>query len=218
SRPQIEHLASSRDWEIVEPLTEWTGARTSGASDDVLPIRNAEARLCLQMKLAYRADAIMIWCEGLLMFRWGRATATIFFGSNRACLIKSVFHRRSKISAAGAGDVLSQRSFDVTGTRGRFFSMSLCRGIFLTALCTSVALAASPLVRAQDATSATLQESPKKPDATPTPRPERSTRKPSQEISTGTPNQKPAPVAEQTPSPEELAMPTAVADKKTSVN
>ena len=118
--PQIEHPASSRDWEVVEPLTEWTGARTLGASDDVLPIRNAEARLCLQMKLAYRADAIMIRCGSLLMFRWGRATATIFFGPNRACLIKSVFHRRSKISAAGAGDVLSQRSFDVTGTRGRF--------------------------------------------------------------------------------------------------
>ena len=95
--------------------------------------------------------------------------------------------------------------------------MSLCRGIFLTALCTSVALAASPLVRAQDATSATLQESPKKPEATPTPRPERSTRKPSVEISTGTPNQKPAPVAEQTPSPEELATPTAQAEKKTGV-
>ena len=25
---QIEHPASSRDWEVVEPLTEWTGART----------------------------------------------------------------------------------------------------------------------------------------------------------------------------------------------
>ena len=118
--PQIEHPASSRDWEVVEPPDRMDGCARVGARDDVLPNRNAEARLCLQMKLAYRADAIMIWCEGLLMFRWGRATATIFFSPNRACLIKSVFHRRSKISAAGAGDVLSQRSFDVTGTRGRF--------------------------------------------------------------------------------------------------
>ena len=95
--------------------------------------------------------------------------------------------------------------------------MSLWRGIFLTVLCTSVALAASPLARAQDATSATLQESPKKLEATPTPRPERSTRKPSLEISTGTPNQKPAPAAEQTPGPEEMATPAAEAEKKTGV-
>jgi TonB family protein len=95
--------------------------------------------------------------------------------------------------------------------------MSLCRGIFLTALCTSVLLVASALARAQDATSATLQEPPKKPEATPTPRPERSTRKPSLEISTGTPNQKPAPAAEQTPGPEEMATPAAEAEKKTGV-
>jgi len=95
--------------------------------------------------------------------------------------------------------------------------MSLCRGIFLTALCTSVVLAASALARAQDATSATLQEPPKKPEATPTPRPERSTRKPSLEISTGTPNQKPAPAAEQTPGPEEMATPAAEAEKRTGV-
>jgi TonB family protein len=95
--------------------------------------------------------------------------------------------------------------------------MSLCRGIFLTALCTSVVLAASALARAQDATSASLQEPSKKPEATPTPRPERSTRKPSLEISTGTPNQKPAPAAEQTPGSEEMATPAAEAEKKTGV-
>jgi len=95
--------------------------------------------------------------------------------------------------------------------------MSLCRGMFLTALCTSVVIAASALARAQDATSGSLQEPPKKPEATPTPRPERSTRKPSLEISTGTPNQKPAPAAEQTPSPEEMATPAAEAEKKTGV-
>jgi protein TonB len=93
--------------------------------------------------------------------------------------------------------------------------MSLCRGIFLTVLCTSVALAASPLARAQDATSATLQEPPKKPEATPTLRPKKPTPGPSLEISTETPNQKPAPAAEQTPAAEEVATPAAEAEKKT---
>jgi TonB family protein len=95
--------------------------------------------------------------------------------------------------------------------------MSLCRGIFLTVLCTSVALAASPLARAQDATSATLQEPPKKPETTSTPRRQKPTPEPSLEISTGTPNQKPAPAAEQTPAAEELATPAATAEKKTRV-
>src|SRR6266702_2599020 len=85
--------------------------------------------------------------------------------------------------------------------------MILRRGIFLTVLCASVALAASPLARAQDATSATLQEPSKKPEATPTPRREKRTPEPSLEISTGAPNQKPA--------PEAVATPAAEAEKKT---
>ena len=93
--------------------------------------------------------------------------------------------------------------------------MILCRGIFFTVLCTSVALAASPLARAQDATSATLQEFPKKLAATPTPRPKKPTPEPSLEISTGTPNPKPAPAAEQTPTAEEMATPAPEAEKKT---
>src|SRR6266487_118094 len=93
--------------------------------------------------------------------------------------------------------------------------MILRRGIFLTVLCTGVALAAFSLARAQDATSATLQEPPKKPEATPTPRREKPTPEPSLEISTGAPNQKPAPVAEQAPAPEEVATPAAEAEKKT---
>jgi TonB family protein len=92
--------------------------------------------------------------------------------------------------------------------------MSLCRGIFLTVLCTSVALAAWPLARAQDATSATLQEFPKKLAATPTPRPKKPTPEPSLEISTGTPSPKPAPAAEQTPTAEEMATPTPEPEKK----
>ena len=93
--------------------------------------------------------------------------------------------------------------------------MILCRGIFFTVLCTSVALAASPLARAQGATSATLQEFPKKLAATPTPRPKKPTPEPSLEISTGTPNPKPAPAAEQTPTAEEMATPAPEAEKKT---
>jgi TonB family protein len=92
--------------------------------------------------------------------------------------------------------------------------MSLCRGIFLTVLCTSVALAACPLARAQDATSATLQEFPKKLAATPTPRPKKPTPEPSLEISTGTPSPKPAPAAEQTPTAEEVATPAPEPEKK----
>jgi len=96
--------------------------------------------------------------------------------------------------------------------------MILCRGIFLTVLCTSVALAACPLARAQDATSATLQEFPKKLAATPTPRPKKPTPEPSLEISTGaptgTPSPKPAPAAEQTPTAEEVATPALEPEKK----
>jgi TonB family protein len=93
--------------------------------------------------------------------------------------------------------------------------MILCRGIFLTVLCTSVALAACPLARAQDATSATLQEFPKKLAATPTPRPKKPTPEPSLEISTGAPTPKPAPAAEQTPTAEEVATPAPEPEKKT---
>jgi len=92
--------------------------------------------------------------------------------------------------------------------------MILCRGIFLTVLCTSVALAACPLARAQDATSATLQEFPKKLAATPTPRPKKPTPEPSLEISTGAPSPKPAPAAEQTPTAEEVATAAPEPEKK----
>jgi len=96
--------------------------------------------------------------------------------------------------------------------------MILCRGIFLTVLCTSVALAACPLARAQDATSASLQDLPNKLAATPTPHPKKPTPEPTLEISTGapigTPIPKPAPAAEQTPTAEELATPAPEAEKK----
>ena len=71
----------------------------------------------------------------------------------------------------------------------------------LATLC--LALAASPLAQAQDATSMTLHEGPSK-TATPTAAPE----KPSLEIWAGTPDhQKPAPVPGQTPSASEPVSP-----------
>ena len=74
----------------------------------------------------------------------------------------------------------------------------------LATLC--LALAASPLAQAQDATSMTLHEGPSK-TATPTTAPE----KPSLEIWAGTPDhQKPAPVPGQTPSASEPVSPAPV--------
>src|SRR5713226_7409675 len=81
----------------------------------------------------------------------------------------------------------------------------------LATLC--LALAASPLAQAQDATSMTLHEGPSK-TATPTTAPE----KPSLEIWAGTPDhQKPAPVPGQTPSARESATPALKAKQGTSV-
>src|SRR6266853_5621484 len=81
----------------------------------------------------------------------------------------------------------------------------------LAALC--LALAASPLAQAQDATSMTLHEGPSK-TAKPTTAPE----KPSLEIWAGTTDhQKPAPVPGQTPSATESATPALKAEQGTSV-
>src|SRR5262249_29323897 len=81
----------------------------------------------------------------------------------------------------------------------------------LAALC--LALAASPLAQAQDATSMTLSVGPSK-TATPTPAPE----KPTLEIWAGAPDhQKPAPIPGQTPSAGEPATPAPRAKQGTSV-
>lgn len=95
--------------------------------------------------------------------------------------------------------------------------MRFHRGILLSVVCTGIAFAGSPLARAQDATSATLQEPLETAKVTPTPRPEKRMSKPSLEVSAPTPNQTPAPVGEQTPSTDELATSTATAEKKTRV-
>ena len=95
--------------------------------------------------------------------------------------------------------------------------MRFHREILFSVLCTSVALAGSPLARAQDATSGTVQEQPQPIEPTPIPNPEKRTSKPTLEISAEAPSQKPAPVAEQTPRAKELATPGATAEKKPRV-
>ena len=95
--------------------------------------------------------------------------------------------------------------------------MRLRAGVLLSILCTGIAFAGSPSARAQDATSATLQEPLERARITPAPRPEKQTSKPSLEVSAPTPIQTPAPVGEQMPSAEELATPTATAEKETRV-
>jgi len=95
--------------------------------------------------------------------------------------------------------------------------MRLYRGILLSTLSTGIALAWSPLARAQEATSATLQEQSQPVEATPIPRPEKTRSKPSLEISAKTPSQTPTPVAEETPPVEELATPAATPEKKTRI-
>ncbi len=96
--------------------------------------------------------------------------------------------------------------------------MHLHREILLSILCIGVALAASPLARAQEAVTVPLPEHSGRVNATLTPSSEKPTSEPVVEIiSTKTPSQKPAPVAEQTPSAEELASPAATAEKRTRV-
>jgi TonB family protein len=77
-----------------------------------------------------------------------------------------------------------------------------------------IALAGSPLAPAQGLAPATLGELSKRTEATPTPNPDMPRSKGSVEISAATLNQKPAPLIEQTPPPEELVPPTATAEKR----
>jgi TonB family protein len=88
------------------------------------------------------------------------------------------------------------------------------KGILQFVLCIGVALTGLPLARAQELAPATLGELSKRTEATPTPNPDKARSKGSIEISAATPNQKPAPLVEQMPPPEELATPAATAEKK----
>ena len=92
--------------------------------------------------------------------------------------------------------------------------MCLRKGTVQFVLCIGIALAGSALARAQELAPATLGELSKRMEATPTPSAEKPRSKGSLEISAATPNQKPAPLVEQTPPPEEVATPAATAQKK----
>ena len=91
--------------------------------------------------------------------------------------------------------------------------MVIRRGMLFSLLCAGVTLTGLRLAGAQEATTATLPEAPESVEATPLPAPEKPRSKPTLEIS-AKPHQKPAPVAEQTPSAEELARPAATTEKK----
>jgi TonB family protein len=92
--------------------------------------------------------------------------------------------------------------------------MCLLKGTVQFVLCIGVTLAGLPLARAQELAPPTLGELSKRTEATPTPNPDKARSKGSIEISAATPNQKPAPLVEQIPPPEELATPAATAEKK----
>ena len=107
-----------------------------------------------------------------------------------------------------------QRLFDLTWRWPGISSMCLRKGTVQFVLCIGIALAGSPLAPAQGLAPSTLGEPSKRMEATPTPNPDKPRSKGSVEISAATPNQKPAPLVEQTPPPEELATPAATAKKK----
>jgi hypothetical protein len=71
-------------------------------------------------------------------------------------------------------------------------------------LCSSIAFGSSQVARAQEAASPMLLEPAITVKATPTPRPKRRTSEPIVEIPTEAPNEKPPPIAEETPRAEEL--------------
>jgi TonB family protein len=89
----------------------------------------------------------------------------------------------------------------------------LYKGTVQFVLCVGVTLAGSPLALAQQLAPATLGDLSKKTKATPTPNTNKPRSKPSVEISAATPNEKPTPIMEQTPPPEELATPAATVEK-----
>ena len=101
-----------------------------------------------------------------------------------------------------------------TGKRQKIPVMVIRRGMLLSLLCAGVTLAGSPLAQAQEATTTTLPEPPESVEATPLPAPKKPRSKPTLEISAKTRPQKPAPLPEKTPPPEELATPAPTVEKK----
>src|SRR5438128_11376450 len=100
----------------------------------------------------------------------------------------------------------------------RASSTRVHKGILQIVLCIGLALARSPLARAQDAVPSVLPEPTplpelsKRTEATPMPTP--GAEKPSIEISAGAPSEKPAPIVKQTPHPKTLATSIATVGKK----
>ena len=87
------------------------------------------------------------------------------------------------------------------------------RGI-LTVLWSCVVLSSAPLARPQDATSANLAEHAETAEATPTPKLKKKKTERSREIATSASSEKPAPVIEQSTTPEEPTTPAAPREKK----
>jgi TonB family protein len=93
--------------------------------------------------------------------------------------------------------------------------MCFHRGILFSMLCSSVAFGAPQVAQAQDAASPRLLEPAITEKVTPAPRSKKRTSGPTVEIPTEAPNEKPPPIAEETPGAEELATPAPPTEKKT---
>jgi TonB family protein len=91
--------------------------------------------------------------------------------------------------------------------------MLVDRGIFAV-VCSGIVLSSAPLARPQEATSANLPEHVETGEATPTPKLKKKKAKPSREVAATGSSEKPAPVIEQPPTPEEVTRLAAPVEKK----
>jgi TonB family protein len=94
--------------------------------------------------------------------------------------------------------------------------MHLRRGI-PAVVCTGIALASAPLARPQEATSANLPEHVETGEATPTAKRKKKKAERSREVAAKESSEKPAPVVEPLPTPEEATMPAAPVERKRRV-
>jgi TonB family protein len=93
--------------------------------------------------------------------------------------------------------------------------MCVHKGTVRLIVCIGLALAGSPLARAQELAPATLGDLSNRTEARPTPHPDKPRSEGSVEISAAIPNEEPAPMVEQTPPAEELATPTTTVEERT---
>jgi TonB family protein len=96
---------------------------------------------------------------------------------------------------------------------GADFLMPVHGGI-LAVICSGVVLASAPLARPQEATSANLPEHLETGEATPTPTLKKKKAERSREVTARESSEKPAPVVEQPPTPEEATKQAAPLEKK----